>query len=193
MFVTLILLERFAFLQLYRICASKFLFYFILLNISKMYLVLVNYSVSSSSIASFLFCFNAANKSKNTSFSLFVVLPLLIWSVHKSGPYNGASITTCHRFKLWKKKMILVLLLQCWNLNFYAIIMHVATRLLLYQASMIRTQVSSSCVPLTNEQNRIQVLKQLIWFISRHFQVAQFDILFKVVTGRTWHSWSSLL
>lgn len=104
MFVTLILLERFAFLQLYRICASKFLFYFILLNISKMYLILVNYSVSSSSIASFLFCFNAANKSKNTSFSLFVVLPLLIWSVHKSGPYNGASITTCHRFKLWKKK-----------------------------------------------------------------------------------------
>ena len=83
---TTILLVRFAFPQLYRTHASKFLFYFILLfNISKMYLILVNYSVSSSSIASFLFCFNAANKSKNTRFSQFVVLPLLIWSVHRIG------------------------------------------------------------------------------------------------------------
>ena len=55
--------------------------------------------------------------------------------------------------------------------------MYVATRLLLYQTSMISTKVSSSFVPLTNEQNRIQGVKQLIWFISRHFHVAQFDIL----------------
>jgi len=100
-----------------------------------------------------------------------------------------ATISNCGK----KKNDPSIALLQCCNLNFYAIIMYVATRLLLYQASMISTKVSSSFVPLTNEQNRIQGVKQLIWFISRHFHVAQFDILFKVVTGRTWHSWSSLL